>query len=1015
MRNFRSPLTGFRSPLFTSTALSSGGGGMLPPFTFPADEMLLGMGLGGISSFNGYYPFANVLWNGLRFARESGTGTWSQAWGELTTTVSTDVFSSKFAEGTQAVDNLPTGTYTVLNPDGLEIGVGWPGSPSLTGWTTATQFTFDVPASGRLSVYALWARGSVTNNNGPIQIIMPGRVSAFQAGDYWNPAFITFLSGLNVNCLRFMDWLQTYSDVTESWSEVPLGLPTLLTAPSTLQLTKVPFALIVDLCNRLNINPWICTPVRANQTYYDGLAAYLRDNLNPNLRVFLEFGNEVWNPGGPYLDARNWVDYYPHTVFTATVNAGIDGWTRAGHGLTTGEIISNYHDKANHLQVGTLPSFENGFGVGLYVEVVDADNFKLYNDVARTSLRAPGIAVSKTYKRRAEAGKTVGVDANFGAASLAMWTRFDEILGRNRSLHVLGTQGVAGNVTTNRLAPPGVAAATDMVSPATYYSGDWFIGLVDIASGRLTPKAWSRRAGDVVRVAVYADGSTPTLAEVAAGSGAGYIGHRDMTITVQDASAYTTGAAITGLTNSTSYAVFALMTEVMGGFRWLASGTATVSATTSTVTISDSYAQMAKRARYNVVVLQGGIITTQQAVAGGKPIAIYESSSDYFGPGQNTPAELKAWRTGYTQSAEAGEAFGFFYRYLAARGTKLANQFVDINAEPGVFNIAESFEDTSDPRYLQFVGFDGAVPETAIFDMENVIAADVATEPTYPAVVHTFTDATKTYSIFNGDDNNNFDIVGNQLRIVNGYNVNYALPTARNLTIEASNGVTSDYFTVSFATGNAWYESDALFAWSSIADTDNTQINPIIGGTLPRTAGAGAAISGGLWDMDGQVYSGTAGTVSPLLVNIPFLVAGVMDRDNLTTGGLFADLWMATGGIYFQRDGTNFRFRMLSGATANLNFAAAGSMPAGLNVYWGFYDGAGTLYAGINQTQNPTNLSYTPTGSQTQRMRVGSSNDTTPSSLAKHGSMQIVNRAGMTLAQGKAMVAKMQALHGIAP
>lgn len=988
------------------------GGTPTPPFAFPEGEMLLGMGLAGINSYSGYYPFANVLWNAHKWIRHSGSGAYTHEWGVLTAESATDVFYSKFAEG-DAIDNLPAGTYTVLNPDGLEIGVGWvgwSGAPSLTGWTTATEFTFT--AAG--SVIALWAKGSVTNNNGPIQIIMPGRRDAFIAGDYWNPDFITFLTGLNVKCLRFMDWLSTYGDLTESWSEVPTGIPMMFNASTTKQARKVPYALIIDLCNRLGINPWICLPARGNASFRDGLAALFAADLDASLYAYIEYGNEVWNPGVPYIDARNWVDYLDFTPHLASSNAGINGWTKTAHGLATGSIVSVFHTKQNYQTTDIPVTWPLGWGNGLYVEVVDANNFKLYSDVGRTTIVPPTATTPfLLYKDRAEAGKSAGVNANFGETSLQIWNAFDAALERNRVIHVLGTQGVSGSVTTNRLAPTGVIAATDVIAPASYYSGDWFIGLVDIASEQVTPKAWARRAGDVVRVAVYAAGSTPTLAEVGAGGGTGYVGHRDLTITVQDATSYTTGAAITGLSNGTDYEIFVLMTSVTDGFKWLATDTITASATPSTVTISDSHAAMAMRARRNIVVSQVGIVNTQKDVAGGKPLVFYECGSDYFGPGQNIPAELEAWRTSYTQSPEAGDVFDFFYNTMAANDIKLANQFVDINVASGVFNIAESFDDTSDYRYLKFIGYAGQLAKPEPFDIADIVASNVLSEPSYPAVVHTFDDPALTYLIFNGDANGNFAIVGDELRIVNGYAINWALPTAHSLVIEASNGVTNDYFTISFATGFAWYEADAKFAWDSTTDNDATQINPTIGNALPLTTGTGATIAGGLWDMDGNVYSigGAGATATGLNPTKPFLIAGVFDKDNV---GANVDLWQVTGSMYFQTKSGNFQFRYAAGVTYDVNFLSAGGMPTGEHVYWVYYDGAGTLTTGYDQIENSTPVAITPGGTNTTRMRVGNAADSPWASRAKHGSMQIVSRTTMTKAEAKAIVANMQTLHGIA-
>ena len=52
---------------------------------------------------------------------------------------------------------------------------------------------------------------------------------------------------------------------------------------------------IVELANRLGVNPWICIPHMADEGYIQNLAAMFRDSLNPDLKIYLEYSNETWN------------------------------------------------------------------------------------------------------------------------------------------------------------------------------------------------------------------------------------------------------------------------------------------------------------------------------------------------------------------------------------------------------------------------------------------------------------------------------------------------------------------------------------------------------------------------------------------------------------------------------------------------------------------------------------------------------------------------------------------------
>ena len=774
-------------------------GGGLPSFAFPSGQMSLGVGMAPITTFGGYFPFANLMWNSFGWERYTGSAAWTQEWGILTTAGPTDKFRAFLCD--LYPENLPSGTYTILNPDGCKIGVGAFTSPDRTGWSTATEFTFTHSGTGLLFLHA---EGSVTNSAGPIQIILPGLKTAFLAGDYWNPVFMDFISDLNLKSLRFMDWLSGYKDLSESWSDVPVGLPMMTAAPITKLESKVPYPLIIDLCNRLNIDPHIVLPVRSNESYHQGLATLLKNTLNPDRYVYLEFGNETWNFGAPFKDARVWVELFDFTRFQAVSNLGINGWTLTAHGLSTGDQISNYFDAGNYTFDRNAQIYPSGYGERLYVEAVDANNFKLYENVGRTIIVAPTSLTPKlTYKKRVESGKVADIDINHGKQSLIMWQRFDAILGRNRCIHVMGTQFAGPAGTTTRLSPTGVAAATDVVGIAPYYQGEWWIGMVDIATTQLTPRFWSVNGVRNCRVALYASGSTPTEREIMAGLGTGYIAHRDMARSVIDNSAsYTAGSAFTGLTDGTSYALFYVYTDGSGD-RWVATGSATVSATPSRIVYNDGYENWKKRGLRQIAGMMTAI-PAQVTASGGKTIICYESGSDYMGPGYYgaTPAEVATYRADMTQSAQEGDCFAIFHSSLAAAGVKLAQQFNDVNATPGVFNMAESVEDTSDYRYQYYNAQNGLVAVAAPLSIANITAAQITDEPSYPHVVSSLGSGALTYTLYNGDPDGKFAVVGNELRLISGGIIDWDDPSSHTVKIQATDGNTATIFTVTVVTGD---------------------------------------------------------------------------------------------------------------------------------------------------------------------------------------------------------------------
>ena len=986
------------------TAGRASGGNPTPPFAFPEDEMLLGMGLAGVGSSQGLYPFANVLWNATPWERTSGTADWVQEWGIITQPNAdgpTDTYRTKIWEG--AGDNLPHGTYTVLNPNGCEIGIGAFGSQNLAAYTTATQFTFSYTSE---QLVALHARGPVSG----VQIIMPGRLSAYQAGDYWNPDFITFEQSLGLRCFRFMDWVQAYTDLTEEWSQVPVGLPMMFSSKYTLLTNKVPYSLIIDLCNRLNVDPWINIPARASDDFVDNLAALFASDLESNRYVFIEAGNEPWNYGGPFNDARVWFELYDFTRYQASSNTGIDGWTLNSHGLSTGDVVSNFFDADNYTRISTAQVYPSGYGIDLYVESVDANNFKLYSDVARTDLIEPTANTPKlTYKKRGEAGKVASINTNYGEASLNWWGRFDAALGRNRCVHVLGTQYVGSATTADRLAVPGVTAATDCVAIAPYYSGDWFVGCMDIASGQMTPKAWQKAAG-TMRCGVYASGSTPTIADVLAGTGTGYIAHRDIVIPSDERTSYSTGTAITGLSNGTTYEVRFVLTGSFGD-NWMASGTATVSASTSTVAFTDSDASMAIRARRRLTFNQNLYMPAQITAAAGKPLVGYESAADYFGNNLSL-TEVVAWRNNYLRSAESGAVFEQFYRTMATFGVKLTNQFGDINSfAPGSFSIAADLDDTTHPSYVPFAAFGGTVPQGTILAQSDITATAIAAEPSYPATVHTFASG-PTYEIAAGNNSGNFEIVGNALRLKSGVGINWAVLNSLSLVIEARD-VTSAFFTLAIDLGTLAAGGVAaptltgtptlLASWDFADDTKITNVSSRVSaiagsdGTSFSLSGPGStanpsiATAGGKQvatfasassqKLSGAHVSGITGACTLVAIakmNSVASTGAIMEVSNPTGGSATSRFQLlcssSTGFQARQHDSSSTQSVAAVGSTPNTTdahlligaFPSASATTSSLNV-----DGQGTAVTGTPASNAPSGLALTALGCR----RVGNTTD----------------------------------------
>ncbi len=106
-----------------------------------------------------------------------------------------------------------------------------------------------------------------------------------------NPFYQGFLDKIEpFKQLRFMDWGNTNGNTNEEWTD---RLP--LTHFSYSGSEGVPYETMIALANLTRKDVWICVPHLADDDYLAQMATLFRDNLNPNLNIYLEYSNEVWN------------------------------------------------------------------------------------------------------------------------------------------------------------------------------------------------------------------------------------------------------------------------------------------------------------------------------------------------------------------------------------------------------------------------------------------------------------------------------------------------------------------------------------------------------------------------------------------------------------------------------------------------------------------------------------------------------------------------------------------------
>lgn len=118
--------------------------------------------------------------------------------------------------------------------------------------------------------------------------VVPAEYEQTFQTEIFNPAFIDKIK--NYKVFRFMDWMSTNDSEQDEWANRPQ------VADATYTVGKgVPLEIMLTLANRLGVNPWFNMPHQATDEYITNFANQVKTCLDPRLKVYVEFSNEVWN------------------------------------------------------------------------------------------------------------------------------------------------------------------------------------------------------------------------------------------------------------------------------------------------------------------------------------------------------------------------------------------------------------------------------------------------------------------------------------------------------------------------------------------------------------------------------------------------------------------------------------------------------------------------------------------------------------------------------------------------
>jgi len=184
---------------------------------------------------------------------------------------------------TEVTEHFPGGDYVFLY-DG-EGEFAWRGNARLRDSAPGRQVV-EVTNSGTGFVHFVIT--GINPDNHPRNLRFVRAVHEARAGsETFSPEFLALWS--DVDTMRFMDWTLTNTSKISTWAERPLS------DHYTYSILGAPWEEIIRLCNTQKANAWINIPHLADDDFIRRTAELFRDTLHPELTVYYEFSNEVWN------------------------------------------------------------------------------------------------------------------------------------------------------------------------------------------------------------------------------------------------------------------------------------------------------------------------------------------------------------------------------------------------------------------------------------------------------------------------------------------------------------------------------------------------------------------------------------------------------------------------------------------------------------------------------------------------------------------------------------------------
>lgn len=277
--------------------------------TWAAPSMAVGNNLDGVVDWSTSWPFVDVFNRTRTWMTRNldGSGAWDSGFGSLVpldtngwpTTVPFAVNGTNQLVHTIITELNEPGTYNFIYQGTGSLVFGWyPGSTvniTATGGTKSYSFTAVSNTEAWVEIHSSASNDYLRN----FHIVLTNYLATYQTQPF-HPLFLQRLQPFK--CFRFMDWGNMNGSMLTSWSN--RTTPGYYTQANP---NGVALEYMIQLCNTLQKDAWICIPHMADDNYVRQAAQMLHDNLIPYLRIYIEYSNETWNGGFPqtaYVQAQ---------------------------------------------------------------------------------------------------------------------------------------------------------------------------------------------------------------------------------------------------------------------------------------------------------------------------------------------------------------------------------------------------------------------------------------------------------------------------------------------------------------------------------------------------------------------------------------------------------------------------------------------------------------------------------------------------------------------------------------